>query len=145
MLPLKVTLCCPVRPAKNAGVGDGIRVQEVPFGEDHTPPPPISHISEPDPALNTRLFSEAPPSADPVAPGVHAFPGWLDWHTCNVGVKVTVTVGVAVTVGVGNRQHPLFQVQVPLELVVKAQTCSLNDTAVPVDMSNGLAVFVSVQ
>ncbi len=48
-------------------------------------------------------------------------------------------------VGVGNRQHPLFQVQVPLELVVKAQTCSLNDTAVPVDMSNGLAVFVSVQ
>jgi hypothetical protein len=46
---------------------------------------------------------------------------------------------------VGNRQHPLFHVQVPLELVVKAQTCSLNDTAVPVDMSNGLAVFVSVQ
>jgi hypothetical protein len=54
-------------------------------------------------------------------------------------------VGVAVTVGVGNRQHPLFQVQVPLELVVKAQTCSFYDTAVPVDMSNGLAVFVSVQ
>jgi hypothetical protein len=100
MLPLKVTLCCPVRPAKNAGVGDGIGVQEVPFGEDHTPPPPISHISEPDPALNTRLFSEAPPSADPVAPGVHAFPGWLELQIPKVDVKVTVGIVVAVLVTV---------------------------------------------